>query len=600
MRMSRLFGETLRAAPADLEAAGPRLLLRAGYVRPVTAGIFSHLPLGVRVRRKIGQIIREEMDAIGGQEVTMPLVQPGELWRRSGRWADIDEELVRFTDRTGRDLVLAMTHEEVAADLARSVVHSYRQLPRLIYQIQTKFRDDPRPRAGLIRLREFTMKDAYSLDADLAGLERQYRNLYRAYCRIFQRVGLSSVMAVAADAGMMGGRVAHEFMFLTDRGEDTLVLCDRCGYAANRQIARFAKPAPPAEAPRPLEKVATPGAETITALARFLDVPESRTVKVVFFTAVVPGEQAAPKTGELLVLGLVRGDMTLSETKLRRAVGARRLGPAPAAAIRAAGAVPGYASPVGLARGSVLVVVDELVAASPNLVSGANEEGFHLRNVNVGRDFTPDVVTDIAEAAAGSPCPRCGQPLRLARGVEVGHIFQLGTRYAAVLGAEFIDATGQRSPIVMGSYGIGVERLMACIAEAHHDQRGLRWPVTVAPFDVHLVLLAGRGPDAAAAADELYGRLRAAGREVLYDDRDLSAGVKFADADLMGVPLRVTVSERALQRGGVELKGRDSEERSVVPVDSVVAAVQEEMARRRAAAERLLRDVPYPEDVHGP
>ncbi|MCL6554309.1 MAG: proline--tRNA ligase [Firmicutes bacterium] len=598
--MSRLFGETLRAAPADLEAAGPRLLLRAGYVRPVAAGIFSHLPLGVRVRRKIGQIIREEMDAIGGQEVTMPLVQPGELWRRSGRWADIDEELVRFTDRTGRDLVLAMTHEEVAADLARSVVHSYRQLPRLIYQIQTKFRDDPRPRAGLIRLREFTMKDAYSLDADLAGLERQYRNLYRAYCRIFQRVGLSSVMAVAADAGMLGGRVAHEFMFLTDRGEDTLVLCDRCGYAANRQIARFAKPAPPAEAPRPLEKVATPGAETITALARFLDVPESRTVKVVFFTAVVPEEQAAPKTGELLVLGLVRGDMTLSETKLRRAVGARRLGPAAAAAIRAAGAVPGYASPVGLARGSVLVVVDELVAASPNLVAGANEEGFHLRNVNVGRDFTPDVVTDIAEAAAGSPCPRCGQPLRLAHGVEVGHIFQLGTRYAATLAAEFIDATGQRSPIVMGSYGIGLERVMACIAEAHHDQRGLRWPVTVAPFDVHLVLLPGRGPDAAAAADELYGRLRAAGREVLYDDRDLSAGVKFADADLMGVPLRVTVSERALQRGGVELKGRDSEERSVVPLDSVVAAVQEEMARRRAAAERLLHDVPYPEDVHGP
>jgi len=600
MRMSHLFGETLRAAPADLEAAAPRLLLRAGYVRPVAAGIFSHLPLGVRVRRKIEQIIREEMDAIGGQEVTMPLVQPGELWRRSGRWADIDEELVRFTDRTGRDLVLAMTHEEVAADLARSEVHSYRQLPRLIYQIQTKFRDDPRPRAGLIRLREFTMKDAYSLDADLAGLECQYRNLYRAYWRIFQRVGLSSVMAVAADAGMMGGRVAHEFMFLTDRGEDTLVLCDRCGYAANRQIARFAKPAPPAEDPRPLEKVATPGAETIAELARFLDIPESRTVKVVFFTAVVPEEQAAPKTGELLVLGLVRGDMTLSETKLRRAVGARRLGPAAAAAIQAAGAVPGYASPVGMARGSVLVVADELVAASPNLVAGANEEGFHLRNVNVGRDFTPDVVADIAEAAAGSPCPSCGQPLRLARGVEVGHIFQLGTHYAAALGAEFIDATGQRNPIVMGSYGIGVDWLMACIAEAHHDQRGLRWPVTVAPFDVHLVLLAGRGPDAAAAADELYGRLRAAGREVLYDDRDLSAGVKFADADLLGVPLCLTVSERALQQGGVELKGRDSEERSVVPVDSVVAAVQEEMARRRASAGRLLHHVPYLEDVHGP
>jgi len=594
MRLSHLFGETLRTAPAEVEVASHRLLLRAGFIRPLAAGIFSYLPLGVRVMRKIEQIIREEMDAIGGQEITMPVVHPGELWQRSGRWYDIDEELVRFADRTGRDMVLAMTHEEVVADLARSDVRSYRQLPLLIYQIQTKFRDDPRPRAGLIRVREFTMKDSYSLDADTAGLERQYRNHYRAYFRIFQRVGLPMVSAVAADTGMMGGRVAHEFMFLTEIGEDTLVLCDHCGYAANRQAARFHKPAPPAEEPRTLEKVATPGAETIAALARMLNIPESRTAKVVLLTAAVPVRGGERETREVLVMGLVRGDMSLNETKLSHAVKARWLRPATAEAIRSAGAAPGYASPVGLADDAALVVVDDLAAASPNLVTGANEEGFHLRNVNVGRDLTPDVVTDIAEADAGSPCPRCESPLRLARGVEVGNIFQLGTRYAEALGAKYRDADGQSRPIVMGSYGIGVGRLMACIAEAHHDARGLRWPIAVTPFEVHLILLAGRDPDAATKADALYAALRAADADVLYDDRDQSAGVKFADADLIGVPLRLTLSGRSLQQGGVELKGRDRDEVHVLPLDDVVAAVREELERLRATA-AAMRDVAYPE-----
>jgi len=524
----------------------------------------------------------------------MPVVHPGELWQRSGRWYDIDEELVRFADRTGRDMVLAMTHEEVVADLARSDVRSYRQLPLLIYQIQTKFRDDPRPRAGLIRVREFTMKDSYSLDADTAGLERQYRNHYRAYFRIFQRVGLPMVSAVAADTGMMGGRVAHEFMFLTEIGEDTLVLCDHCGYAANRQAARFHKPAPPADEPRTLEKVATPGAETIAALARMLNIPESRTAKVVLLTAAVPVRGGERETREVLVMGLVRGDMSLNETKLSHAVKARWLRPATAEAIRAAGAVPGYASPVGVPRDAVLVVVDDLVAASPNLVTGANEAGFHLRHVNVGRDFTPDVVADIAEADVGSPCPRCGNSVRLARGVEVGNIFQLGTRYAEALGAMYIDADGQSRPIVMGSYGIGVGRLMACIAEAHHDARGLRWPIAVTPFEVHLILLAGRDPDAATKADALYTALRAADADVLYDDRDQSAGVKFADADLIGVPLRLTLSGRSLQQGGVELKGRDRDEVHVLPLDDVVAAVREELERLRATA-AAMRDVAYPE-----
>ncbi len=598
MRMSHLFGETLRAAPAEVEVAGHRLLLRAGYIRPLAAGIFSYLPLGVRVMRRIEAVIREEMEAIGGQEITMPVVHPAELWQRTGRWYDIDEELVRFADRTGRNMVLAMTHEEVVADLARSEVRSYRQLPLLLYQIQTKFRDDPRPRAGLIRVREFTMKDSYSLDADVAGLELQYRNHYRAYVRIFQRVGLPGVIAVAADPGMMGGHVAHEFMFLTEVGEDTLALCDRCGYAANIQVAGSRKPVPSAEQALPLEKVATPGTDTIEALASFLGVPKSRTAKVVFFTAAVPapagaaGENAKPR--EVLVMALVRGDMDANEAKLGRAIRARRLTPALAEAIRAVGAQPGYASPIVVARGAVLVVADDLVAASPNLIGGANEVGFHYRNINAGRDFQPDVVADIADVSAGAPCPRCEGPLRLARGVEVGNIFQLGTRFAEALGAKYLDAQGQSHPVVMGSYGIGVGRLLACIVEANHDERGIRLPITVAPYDVHLVRLSAQVPDLDAKADAIYEALRAAGIQVLYDDRDLSAGVKFADADLIGLPLRVTVSARSLQHGGCELKRRDRDEVRFVPPDEAPSGVCEAIRQLRDEAAARLSPTPYP------
>ncbi len=582
MRLSHLFGETLRAAPADAEVESHRLLLRGGFVRPLAAGIFSYLPLGVRVLRKIEAIIREEMEAIGGQEIIMPVVHPADLWQRSGRWYDIDRELARFTDRTDRDMVLAMTHEEVVADLARSEVRSYRNLPRLLYQIQTKFRDDPRPRAGLIRVREFTMKDSYSLDVDAAGLEEQYRNHYQAYFRIFQRIGLADVIAVAADPGMMGGRMAHEFMYLADIGEDTLVLCDNCGYAANQQAARFRKSTPPAESALPVEKVATPGTDTIAALARYLDVPESRTAKVVFFTAAVAADGSGRESKDILVMALVRGDMEVNEAKLTNAVKARTLRPATAAEIRATGAVPGFASPVGVDRGSVRVVVDDLLAISPNLVSGANEEGYHLRNVNVGRDFVPDVVADLADTFEGAPCPRCESPLRLAQGVEVGNIFQLGTRYAEALGATYLDAEGKTRPIFMGSYGIGVDRLMACIAEAHRDERGLRWPITVAPYDVHLVLLAGREADVRVQADVLYDELCVGGVEVLYDDRDASAGVKFADADLIGVPLRLTVSSRSLQQGGVEAKRRGGDEVRVLGLAEVVPALRGELSRLHA------------------
>jgi len=595
MRMSHHFGETLRAAPADVDTVSHQLLLRAGYIRQLAAGIFSYLPLGIRSMRKIETIIREEMDAIGGQEITMPVVHPAELWQETGRWYEIGDEMARFTDRAGRDMLLAMTHEEVVADLVRRDVHSYRQLPMLVYQIQTKFRDEPRPRAGLIRVREFTMKDSYSLDADEAGLEQQYRNHYKAYFRIFSRAGLSdNVIAVKSDTGMMGGKLAHEFMFLAPIGEDTLVLCDACGDSANLQVARFRKPAASVEAARPLEKVATPGTSTIKSLAEFLGVPESRTAKAVFFTAAVPAGGEPDATREVLVMALVRGDMEANETKLSNAIKARWLRPATADEIRAVGAEPGYASPIGIDRTKALVVVDDLVAASPNLVSGANEPGFHYLNANIGRDYEADVIADITAAFEGAPCPNCEEPLRLVRGVEVGNIFQLGTRYTEALGATYLDAEGRAWPVVMGSYGIGVGRLLACVAEAYHDERGLKFPISVAPYDLYLVRLSRNDPNLDAQADGLSAALRAAGVEVLYDDRDVSPGVKFADADLLGIPLRVTVSARSLKSGGIELKRRDRDEASIVPLDAAISGVREAISRLSAEAAERVINVPYP------
>ena len=600
MRMSHHFGETLRAAPRDAEEAGYQLLLRAGYIRQLAAGIFDFLPLGTRAVRRIEAIIRQEMDAIGGQEIIMPVVHPAELWQESGRWYEIGDEMARFQDRAGRAMLLAMTHEEVVADLVRRDVHSYRQLPMLVYQIQTKFRDEPRPRAGLIRTREFVMKDSYSLDADEAGLVRQYRAHYSAYFRIFSRAGLSDVIAVQSDVGMMGGKLAHEFMFLCDIGEDTLVLCDACGYAANQQVARFRKPAPEPEEPQPLAKVATPQRNTIAALAEFLGVPASRTAKAVFYTAALPAPTAADAaaTREALVMAIVRGDMNVSETKLSNAVAARWLRPASDEAIRAAGAEPGYASPIGIDPAAV-VVVDDLVMAAPNLVAGANEPGFHYLNVNAGRDYAPTVVADIAEATAGAPCERCGAPVRLVRGVEVGNIFQLGTRYTAALGATYLDPAGEARPVVMGSYGIGVGRLLACLAEACHDERGLMLPITVAPYALALVRLSRGEAALEAQADALYEALRAAGVTVLYDDREASAGVKFADADLIGLPLRATLSPRSLQSGGIELKRRDRAETGIVPLDEAVAAVQAAIAELEAEAAARVMDLPAPSDEHG-
>jgi prolyl-tRNA synthetase len=565
MRLSHLFFATLRDDPSDAEMPSHRLLLRAGYMRQLGAGIYSLLPLGFRANKRVEQVIREELNAIGGQEMEMPVVHPADLWRESGRYDAIGPEMARFKDRGERDMVLAMTHEEVVADLLRDIVRSYRQLPFIVYHFQTKFRDEPRSRGGLIRVREFVMKDSYSCDRDEAGLDVAYWAHHTAYTRIFERLGLDAI-AVSSDVGMMGGSLAHEFMVLNPAGEDVLVICEACEYASNRQIAPTVAPDPEPEDPRPLEDVEMPEVTTIAALATFLDVPASRTAKATFFV-----------TGDgRFVVAIVRGDYDVNETKLVNAIGAvGGIRPAQVEEIRARGMEPGYGSPIG-AR-DALVVVDSLAAASPNLVAGANRVGWHLRNVNVPRDFTPDLVTDIANVREGDPCPNCGGSVILRNGIEVGNIFKLGTKYTAALGAEYLGEDGERHPIVMGSYGIGLGRNVACVVEAHHDEKGIAWPEEVAPYPAHLVAIGGnKDPQVLETAERLYALAEAAGpeREILYDDREESPGVKFTDAELLGMPWILTVSPRSLAAGGVEVTNRATGERGVRSLDDVTAFLE--------------------------
>ncbi len=542
MRVSHLLGTTLREAPGDADIASHQLLVRAGYVRQLAAGIFSYLPLAQRSLLKIARILREELDAIGGQEVSLPVVHPAELWQATGRWYEIDDTMARFQDRRGRDMLLAMTHEEVVAQIASTEVRSYRQLPILVYQIQTKFRDELRSRGGLIRVREFLMKDSYSLDRDHEGLQRQYDAHYKAYLEIGRRAGLT-LLPVLSDVGMMGGKVAHEFMYVTAIGEDSLVRCSACDYSANLEVARFDRGDAPDEAPT------------------FLGVEPERTGKIVFFMGAFPGG-ADDEGSEKLVVAIVRGDMDANPIQVQRHAGALALRPAHDEEIEEVGAVA-------------------LVAMSPNLVLGANEPDYHLLNTNCGRDYEADVVGEIAAAFHGAPCPECREALQLIRGVEVGNIFQLGTKYSEALGAFYTDEDGEEKPIVLGSYGIGLGRLLACVAEEHRDERGLALPVSIAPFEVSLVSLAKSG-ETAAAAEDLYERMKAAEVEVLFDDRDASPGVKLNDADLQGVPLRLLVSERSLKAGGAELKRRTESEARLVPLEDVVEAVSSEIAALEA------------------
>ena len=564
MRWSRMFGKTLREEPADADLVSHRLMLKAGMIYQVSSGVYSYMPLAWRSLRRIEQIIREEMDAAGAQELRMPVLQPKELWDESGRYEAYGPDLFTLEDRRERRLVMAPTHEELLTKMVKANVFSYRDLPVILYQIQTKFRDEPRPRGGLIRVREFDMKDAYSFDIDEEGLDRSYKAMVRAYENIYERCGLSVVMA-EADSGAIGGKDSHEFVSLTDAGEDTVMLCKSCSYAANAEKAEFVKPPVEIEGPLPLEEVHTPGVKTIEELAQFLGIPSSKTLKAVFYAS----------DGEIVVV-TIRGDLEVNEVKLRNALRAGELRLATPGEVAEAGLVAGSASAVGLS--GIRTIADDSIHLGSNFVAGANREDYHLRNANYPRDFKPDLIADIALAAEGLQCPRCESTLVARRGVEVGHVFKLGTRYSEMLGAYFPDQDGEQRPIIMGCYGIGVGRLLAAAIEQNNDDKGIVFSPRIAPYDVSLVVLNMEDEAVMEAAEALHEELTSDGIQVLYDDRTESPGVKFNDADLLGLPVRAVVSRRNVRDGGVEVKMRSSVEALAVPRDDVLSKVKELLA----------------------
>ena len=570
MRMSRAFGKTLRQAPADAEMTSHKLLIRANFIRPLAAGIYTYMPLGYRVLRKMWTIMAEEMDAIGGQEMWMPNIHPPAIWQATGRMAIMEQILFNARSKSGREYVMSPTHEEVVNELTLSEIESHRDLPRVVYHITKKFRDEPRARGGLIRMREFIMKDAYSLDPSEASLDAFYPSMYQAYLNIYERCGAPAV-PIQADVGAMGGKSSHEFTVPHPQGEDRYIACSNCDYAANVEAAVFERGGLRPTDLAQLEKVATPDCKTIADVAAFVGVPVDQTVKAVFYWFTKPGQ--ADQEGRF-VFGLVRGDLEVNEVKLINALGGGLLRTATEAEIVAAGAVPGYASAVGLDVAAtpdspgVLVVADTSIEHGGNFVVGANDEGYHFIGTNYRRDFSISLMADIAQADTGHLCSLCGGQIEARRGIEVGHCFKLGTFYSEATDATYLDENNEPRLIYMGSYGIGLDRLMAVIVEKNHDDDGIVWPANLAPYDVHLLSL-GKGSEVAKAADQIYESLRAAGLEVYYDDREASAGVKFKDADLIGIPQRVTVGARGLANGTVEVKRRDGDERTQVPVAEI-------------------------------
>jgi prolyl-tRNA synthetase len=567
MRFSKLFGRTLREDPTEAEIISHRLLQRAGFIKPLASGIYTQMPLGWRVSKKIMDIFRDEMDALGCQEMAMPVINPAEIWKQTGRWESVGPALVRWKDRNERDMALAMTHEESLSDILRTELESYKQLPILVYHIQTKVRDEPRPRGGLIRVREFIMKDAYSVHATQQDIDDFYPDMVQAYRNIYNRCQLDFV-EVEADSGMMGGSSSHEFMVLSISGEDTVFISSDGEYAANAERADFDKGTPPEEALLGLEEVYTPDCKTIEQVANFLGIPQTRTVKAVFYIA-------ENKTGDFIFV-VIRGDLPVNEVKLSNALSGLSFRAATEEEIVAVGAVPGYANPIGLKKDlgnsrKLIIVADDSAINFPNLVAGANKTEYHLKNTNAGRDYEPDIVADVALARDGDKCADRDETLNLHRGIEVGHCFKLGKRYSEPMGITFLDENGKSQVPIMGSYGIGVGRLMAAVVEQHHDEHGIIWPESISPFDVHIVSLAKKNDDDVGQQVEmLYDELQAAGLDVLLDDRKESPGVKFSDADLVGIPWRITVSARSLKNGGVEVKHRREDERQVVPVDEIV------------------------------
>ena len=561
MKVTQLVTKSLRDDPPEAETASHRLMLRAGLIYQVAAGIYASLPLAYKSLRKIENIIREEMDRAGGQELLMPALQPLELWEQTGRGAAFGDNLFSLEDRRGRPMVLAPTHEEVVTGIVKANVQSYRDLPVILYQIQTKFRDEPRPRAGLVRVREFAMKDAYSFNADEESLDDSYQAMAQAYKNIYRRCGLPVLMA-EADSGAIGGKDSHEFILATPTGEDTVITCPACGYTANAETASGVYHELSAEDEESLEEVSTPGVKTIDGLAQYLNISDEKTFKAVFYMADAE-----------VVFVTIRGDLEVNDIKLKNALRASDLRLADDQEVAKAGLVAGSASAIGIH--DIKRVGDLSITRGNNFMVGGNKPDTHLRGANYPRDFQVDILTDIALAKPGQGCPNCGQPLEAVRGVEVGHIFKLGTFFSEALGANYLDREGQHQPIIMGCYGIGVGRLLAAAIEQNHDDKGIMFPAPIAPYQVHLVGLNLADEQVAEEAERLYQELKDQGIEVLYDDRtDQTAGVKLNDVDLLGLPVRLVVSPRNVKAGVVEFKQRLDETSSLVPAGEVVATLQ--------------------------
>jgi prolyl-tRNA synthetase len=555
MRFSKMFIPTLREAPADAEAVSHILMLRAGYVRQLASGLYIYLPLCWKVMGKINAIIKEEMDAIGGQEISMPVLHPAEIWQQTGRWYEIGDEMFRLKDRGGREMCLGMTHEEIMTWLASREIRSYRDLPQIWYQIQTKLRDEARPKSGVLRTREFSMKDSYSFDASEEGLAENYRLHANAYHKIYERCGLRFLM-VESDPGMMGGGMSHEFMAPSPAGEDEVALCGKCGYSANVELA-LSVPPKVEEKDWEKEEVHTPEKRTVQEVSNFLKLAPSYFIKSILVIT-----EKGP------VLALVRGDQELHEKKLARVIGSHR--PAQKTEIKELlGVEAGFIGPVGQ---KVRLVADESLKEG-SYVSGANKPHYHLRGIRAGRDFTPEW-HDIHNAKAGDLCAKCGSPLQVERVIEIGNIFKLGTKYSTPLKAFFLDENGQEKPVIMGSYGIGPARIAAAAIEQNNDRDGIIWPRSIAPFDVELLPLNMNDSKTVETAEGLYAGLRESGFDVLMDDRDERAGVKFKDADLIGIPVQVIIGEKNLKEGLVEIKDRKTKESIKVKVDEVVGRIK--------------------------
>ncbi|MBZ4665462.1 proline--tRNA ligase [Mahella sp.] len=566
MKMSEMFFTTLRETPSEAEIPSHQLMLRAGLMRKLASGIYNYLPLGKRVLKKVEEIVREEMDKTGAQEILASALLPAELWRETGRWDVFGPEMFKLKDRNEREFCLGPTHEEIFTDIVRNEIKSYKQLPFNLYQIQTKYRDEKRPRFGVMRSREFIMKDAYSFDKDWDGLDVSYKKMYDAYCAIFDRCGLK-YWVVDADTGAMGGKDSNEFMVQSDVGEAEVAYCDECGYAANVEKAPCVnRPIHIDEAEKEIKKVSTPDVKTVDELVHFFNVTAERFVKTLIYLI-----------DDKVVAVMLRGDREVNVTKLQNLFKASDVQMADRNTVEnATGAEVGFAGPIDINVDAL--VVDDEVANMKNFIIGANETGYHYENVNYGRDFKADIVADIRNIEVGDACPKCGRPVSIARGIEVGHIFKLGTKYSEAMDATYLDENGQEQPIIMGCYGIGINRTVAAIIEQHHDDKGIIWPMSVTPYHVIIVVASNYQPEQIQAAQSIHDELTSRGIEVLLDDRDERAGVKFNDADLIGIPMRITVGKK-ISGGMVEFKRRDKADSMDVPISDIVNKVIDEISR---------------------